>query len=113
MFEDEWPAGHDGILLSHVVEIFSPEKIIFLYEKARNSLMSHGSLFIWTLMANDLETGGLQAAKSSMYFLSTASGEGMAYPGREHEEWLRSAGFINVKQYRASETDHGAIVAKK
>jgi ubiquinone/menaquinone biosynthesis C-methylase UbiE len=113
MFVDEWPAGCDAVLLSHVVEIFAPEKILFLYRKAWQVLPPGGRLFVWTLMADDAETRGLQAAKSSMYFLCTASGEGMAYPGTDHEEWIREAGFKAAKRYNAPDIDHGALVALK
>jgi methyltransferase len=113
MFADPWPAGCDGVLLSHVVEIFSPEKIRFLYRRALSSLPPEGKLFVWTIMANDSETAGLQAAKSSIYFLCAASGEGMAYPGRQHEQALRETGFRTVRRYSADEIDHGALVAIK
>ena len=99
MFADLWPSGCDGILLSHIVEIFAPEKIRFLYGKALEFLVTGGRLFVWTIMANDPETQGLQAAKSSTYFLTTASGEGMAYPAKDHAQWLREAGFRAVKRY--------------
>jgi hypothetical protein len=95
------------------VEIFSPDKVRFLYRRAHQILSEGGRLFVWTLMANDLETEGLQAAKSSIYFLSTASGEGMAYPGTDHERWLRECGFSNVKRYNVPAIDHGGIVAMK
>jgi hypothetical protein len=64
-------------------------------------------------MANDRETQGLQSAKSSIYFLSTASGEGMTYPGADHERWLRECGFRDVKRYNIPAIDHGGIVATK
>ena len=64
-------------------------------------------------MSNDAETEGLQAAKSSIYFLTTASGEGMTWPGAEHEGWLLGAGFGNVKRYDVRATDHGGLVATK
>ena len=47
-------------------------------KKAFEALPHAGRLFVWTIMANDSETGALQAAKSSIYFLCAASGEGMA-----------------------------------
>jgi hypothetical protein len=62
-------------------------------------------------MANDSETGSLQAAKSSIYFLCAASGEGMAYPAKDHDEALRRAGFSAVRRYLAAEFDHGALIA--
>ena len=113
MFLDAWPAGCDAILFSHLVEIFSPERIRVLYKQAFETLPRVGQLFVWTIMANDSETGALQAAKSSIYFLCAASGEGMAYPARQHEESLRWAGFSAVKSYPAAEVDHGALVAVK
>lgn len=113
MFADPWPKGCDGVLFSHVVEIFSPAKIRRLYAKALEVLPANGKVFVWTLMANDTETAGLQAAKSSIYFLCAASGEGMAYPGVEHERWAREVGFHTVRRYNAVEIDHGALVAIK
>jgi precorrin-6B methylase 2 len=113
MFSDTWPADCDAILFSHLVEIFSPARIKGLYKQAFETLPRAGQLFVWTIMANDSETGALQAAKSSIYFLCAASGEGMAYPGLQHEESLRWAGFSTVKRYSAAEVDHGALVAVK
>jgi precorrin-6B methylase 2 len=113
MFLDAWPAGCDAILFSHLVEIFSPVRIRAVYKQAFETLPSEGQLFVWTVMANDSETGALQAAKSSIYFLCVASGEGMAYPARQHEESLRWAGFNAIKRYPATEVDHGALVAVK
>lgn len=113
MFADLWPQGCDGVLFSHIVEIFSPERIRILYGRAFSALPPEGKMFVWTIMANDSETAGLQAAKSSIYFLCAASGEGMAYPGTEHEQAIRENGFRTVRRYSAAETDHGALVAIK
>jgi precorrin-6B methylase 2 len=113
MFVDPWPKGCDAALLSHVVEVFSPARVEKLYKKAYESLPAGGRLFVWTILANDEETGALQAAKSSIYFLCVASGEGMAHPAKEHKELMKAAGFGSVKTYSAAEIDHGAIVATK
>jgi precorrin-6B methylase 2 len=113
MFADPWPEGCDAGLLSHVVEVFSPAKVATLYKTAYESLPVGGRLFVWTILANDEETGALQAAKSSIYFLCVASGEGMAHPAKEHKELMKAAGFRAVKTYSAAEIDHGAIVATK
>ena len=113
MFVHRWPAGHDAAMLSHVVEIFSQEKIRCLYARAYENLPSEGKLLVWTIMANDAETAALQAAKSSIYFLCVASGEGMAYPAKEHEQLMKAVGFRAVKTYSAGEIDHGALVATK
>jgi len=110
-FVDPWPNELDGVLLSHVVEIFSPERVRGLYGRALAALRPQGKLFIWTITSNDDETGGLQAAKSSAYFLTTASGEGMAYPGREHVAWLREVGFAAIDRTDWRDLDHALFVA--
>jgi cyclopropane fatty-acyl-phospholipid synthase-like methyltransferase len=113
MFVDPWPAECDAILFSHVVEIFSPEKIRALYAKAYSNLPKGGTMFVWTLMSNDSETGALQAAKSSIYFLAAASDEGMAYPGSDHERLIREVGFTQIRHHSAEEVDHGGLIAIK
>lgn len=110
IFEETWP-DCDGVLLSHVTEIFSPSRVKTLYRKARRALRSGGHLFVWTIMSDDLETGGFQAAKSSVYFLTTASGEGMAHSGPSHESWLRDAGFDSIRRENHAEVGHGSLVA--
>lgn len=111
MFTDPWPRGCDGVIFSHVLEIFSPEKIQFLYKKSR-AYLKHGQLFVWSLMCDDNETSSLQAVKSSLYFVTVASGEGMAYPARDHVRWLKDAGFEVAAKYDARAIDHCALVAR-
>ena len=42
MFRDPWPEGFDAILLSHFVELFTPEKIESIYSKAYEVLPAGG-----------------------------------------------------------------------
>ena len=109
----EFPGPTDGILLSHVVEIFSPEEIKELYRKAFAALPIGGRLFVWTLTSSDDETGPFQAAKSSVYFLCAASGRGMTYPGIDHQRWLAEVGFKSVSRKDFAEINHGSFVAIK
>lgn len=113
MFKEPWPDDCDGILMSHLVEIQPLDKVSFLYRKAYNTLPQNGLLFIWTLMTDDLETGGLQSAKAAIYLFTVASGEGMPWPAIEHLRLLQDAGFQRPIHYQAREIDHGALVAKK
>lgn len=112
MFTDPWPKGCDGVIFSHVLEIFSPEKIQFLYKKTRAYLDNGGRLFVWSLMCDADEGGSLQSVKSSLYFVTVASGQGMAYPVRDHTRWLNDAGFRVVAEYDARAIDHCALVAR-
>jgi ubiquinone/menaquinone biosynthesis C-methylase UbiE len=113
MFNHPWTNNCDGILMSHVVEILSLEKVSFLYQKAYEILPKNGRLFIWTLMTDDCEQGGLQAAKAAMYLFTVASGEGMPWPSSEHTNLLQTAGFTDIVHYNAQAIDHGAIVGTK
>lgn len=112
MFTDPWPQECDGVMFSHVLEIFSPERIQFLYRKTRAYLADGGHLFVWSLMCDPDEAGGLQSVKSSLYFVTVASGQGMAYPVRDHTTWLRDAGFEVAAKYDARTIDHCALVAR-
>jgi hypothetical protein len=58
-------------------------------------------------------SGGLQAAKSSLYFLAAASGQGMAYPAIDHEMIMKQIGFSIVSSEYFQEIDHGLIISTK
>ena len=113
IFSSEWLFAHDSILFSHILEIFSLDKVKMLYKKAYDSLPKGGRLFVWTIVANDDETGSLQAAKSSAYFLTMASGEGKAYARQFHLDYCQSIGFVIERIYDRAEYDHLGFVALK
>lgn len=112
-FEGSWPTGHDGIFMGHFPEIFAPDRVRLLYKRAFDALGPGGMLFLWVAVTDDNETGGRQAAKTSMYFLSTASGGGITYPISDHVEFLQDAGFILNNVYRISELEHACIVVTR
>lgn len=113
IFTSHWTFDQDAILLSHLLEIFSWEKVNFLYRKAYDALPIGGKLFVWTLVANDDETGSLQAAKSSAYFLTMASGEGKTYARKSHIDLCEAIGFRVESIYDRSEYDHLGLVLIK
>jgi hypothetical protein len=113
IFSSTWNFDQDAILFSHLLEIFSLDKVEFLYKKAYDSLPRGGKLFVWTIIANDDETGSLQAAKSSAYFLTMASGEGMTYSKKTHIEICKSLGFSIETIYDRSEYDHLGLVVTR
>lgn len=113
VFSQELPKGYDGVLISHFVEIFTPERIREVYGKVQRALEPGGRLFLWTITSNDDETGPLQAVKSSLYFLSAAGGNGMAYPGSDHRKWLADAGLDVIIERPHPENSHTFFVARK
>jgi cyclopropane fatty-acyl-phospholipid synthase-like methyltransferase len=114
VFAEELPQGHDAVLLSHFVEIFAPESIEHIYAKVQRALEPGGKLILWTMTANDGETTGpLQAVKSSVYFVASASGSGMAYPAADHRRWLDAAGFDVVTERPYPEICQTLILARR
>jgi cyclopropane fatty-acyl-phospholipid synthase-like methyltransferase len=101
------------VLLSHFVEIFSPEHIQEIYGKVQRALEPDGRVFLWTMTAHDDESGPLQAVKSSVYFVASASGSGMAYPAADHRRWLDEAGFDIVTERPYPEICQTLLIARK
>jgi Dimerisation domain/O-methyltransferase domain len=61
VFEFDWKTSRpvDGVLFSHFVEIFSLDTIRSLYDQAFKVLPDDGLLYVWTMMCNETESGGL------------------------------------------------------
>jgi SAM-dependent methyltransferase len=112
-FKDPFPPGIDGILFSHVAEIYSPEQVKFACKKSYDALPKGGKLFLWVVAADDDEMGGTWAVKISLYFLTQASGQGICYPPNDYEAWLKGAGFSDVKITKNLPWEHAFIVATK
>lgn len=111
-FNDEFPAGVDGILFCHFMTIWSPEQNQALLQKAFRALAPGGAALVFNQMQHDTEDGPLSAALGSPYFLTLATGVGMLYTWREYEDWMRAAGFTRVLR-RALVRDHGVIIGIK
>jgi hypothetical protein len=114
VFGSDWPTGHDGILMSHLTEIFSVDRARHLYETAHALLPEGRPLFVWASAANELEAGGPGSSRLSMYFLTCVGERGMTYSAKWHEEMLRRAGFGEVAyRYFVNITEHAAITARR
>jgi ubiquinone/menaquinone biosynthesis C-methylase UbiE len=92
-FKDEFPTGCDCILFAHFLELWSPHRIRSILAKAARAVATGSGVFVVSAAQNDDETGPERAAWLSAYFLTVASGEGMVYTPREHEQWLDESGF--------------------
>jgi len=111
-FTDPFPEGIDVILFAHFFTIWSEQRSRQLLRKCFATLPKGGAVVIFNMMQRDTEDGPLAAAMGSPYFLTLATGEGMLYTWREYQQWLREAGFRDVKS-RALPRDHGVIIATK
>lgn len=113
LFVDPFPSGVDAVLFSHVLEIFSGEQITELLAKAHSVLPSGGRVFIYGYNVSDDETRGWYSARLSLYLNVLASGQGMAYPARDYEEWARRAGFGSVRTLTGYPYEHGLTIGTK
>ncbi|OKI43453.1 hypothetical protein A6A29_09045 [Streptomyces sp. TSRI0281] len=50
---------------------------------------------------------------ASLYLNVLASGQGMAYPARDYEEWARRAGFTGVRTLTDHPCEHGLTIGTK
>lgn len=110
LFADPFPRGPDAVLFSHVLEIFSEAQILFLLGKAFDALPKGGKVLIYGFNVSDDERRGLYSARLSLYLNVLASSQGMAYPAKDWELWLRQAGFVRVTSSTGLPYEHGLIV---
>ncbi|MEW2416965.1 methyltransferase [Streptomyces sp. NPDC046866] len=113
LFTDPFPAGADAVLFSHVLEIFSAEQITELLAKAHGVLPPGGRVFVYGYNVSDDETRGWYSARLSLYLNVLASGQGMAYPARDYEHWMRRAGFGDVRTLTGYPYEHGLTIGTK
>jgi hypothetical protein len=115
IFAEPFPAGHDGALFIHQMQIWPLDKDTELLRRAYEALPPGGSVVIMNSMSNDTGDGPLMAALDTAYFAAIPGGGGMLYAWRKYEECLRAAGFGDIERIRpeGAWTPHGIIVAKK
>ncbi|GAA4225093.1 methyltransferase [Actinomadura meridiana] len=113
LFRDDFPEGSDAVLFSHVLEIFSADRILVLLRKAHAALPRGGRVFIYGFNVSENETSGVFSARLGLYFNVLASGQGMAYPARDYEEWLGAVGFEDVRTVSGMPYEHGLTMGVK
>ncbi len=110
-FTDPFPEA-DCVLFCHFMTIWSREKNTALLRKARASIPGAGAVLVFNMMQHDDGTGPLSASMGSPYFLTLATGEGMLYTWSEYAQWMRDAGFSDVRRLKLI-MDHGVIIGTK
>jgi SAM-dependent methyltransferase len=113
IFTDEFPPGADTVLFSHVLEIFAEDKILHLLKRAYDALPQGGRVMIYGYNVSDDETEGIFGARLGLYFNVLASGQGMAYPARDYDQWLRDVGFHDTRTVSGLPYEHGLSMGTK
>lgn len=111
-FKEGFPPGFDALLFSHFCTIWSPEENLTLYRRAHQALPEGGHVLVFNQMQASEGSGPLVAAIGSPYFQTIATGRGMLYSWKDYEDWLKEAGFSEIKRVDLP-MYHGLLVAKK
>lgn len=94
---DDLPEGYDGMLFSHVIDIFGEETNKELFKKAFERLNSEGKIFIFTPVVYGNHYNSYTYKIFNAYFLCLANGQGQFYPPKKIVDWAKEAGFSKVK----------------
>lgn len=94
---DDFPAGYDGMLFSHVIDIFCEETNRKLFQKAFNKLVPNGKIFIYTPIVHGDHDNSFTYKIFNAYFLCLANGQGQFYQPKRIVSWVKETGFSNVQ----------------
>jgi|ERR1711879_277673 len=109
-FENDLPKGHDCVLFSHQLVIWTPDENVGLLKKAKAALEPNGRVVVFNSMSNDDGTGPLMAALDSVYFAAIPAQGGMIYSFQDYVNWLTEAGFSKTTQTKCHGfTPHGIV----
>ncbi|MEV5764648.1 methyltransferase [Micromonospora sp. NPDC052213] len=110
---DPLPEGADAVFVFHIFEIWSRERNTELLRKCRAALPEGGICLIYNFVSDDAGTGSMSAGLVSPYFLTLASGEGMAYSAADMEQAALDAGFSHVERYEDMGFSHALVVGRR
>ncbi|MFI2652183.1 methyltransferase [Micromonospora fulviviridis] len=110
---DPLPAGADAILVFHIFEIWSLQRNTELLRACHAALPDGGVCLIYNFVSDDEGTGSMSAGLVSPYFLTLASGEGMAYSAADMEQAALNAGFSQAQRYEDMGFSHALVVAHR
>ncbi len=114
IFKQPFPKNYDSILFAHQLVIWGVEENKCLLKKAYNSLNENGRVIIFSSISEDSEDSPLMAALDTVYFRAVAAGDGMIYPWKDYENWLKEAGFKRMERIPCNMwTPHGIVIAYK
>jgi SAM-dependent methyltransferase len=111
-FNDTLPTGADCILFMHFMTIWSEQSNVELLKKSFTALPRGGHVIVFDGMQSNDRTGPIRAARWSPYFMVLSSGEGMFYTPFEYEDWMRQAGFVNVRSVQTA-PDHVVVIGRR
>ena len=110
-FKDEFPKGHDVVLLSQILHSWGIEENKILLSKVYDYLPKKGAIIINEFLLNDDKTGPLFPALFTLNML-ISSEKGNSYTEREIKDWLKDTGFKHLETIKLT-GPITSIIAKK
>ena len=111
MFEEDWPAGHEGHFFANVFHDWSDETCRLLATKSFAALPSGGRIFLSEVLMDDDGAGPWHAASFSLLMLVGTLGKQYSLP--EFRAILESAGFTDVQAVRTGGGYYSLVSARK
>jgi len=99
MLRDPFGDNYDLILISAICHMFSPQKNLELLRKANSALAPGGQVVVQDFILEPAKTAPCFAALFSLNML-VGTEAGSSYSEPEYAEWLREAGFKDVRRVR-------------
>jgi (2Fe-2S) ferredoxin/predicted O-methyltransferase YrrM len=97
MLGDNLGSGYDLILLNAICHMFSEEQNRNLFRRVRQALAPKGRLAVQDFILNPDKAGPVRAALFSLNMLVGTEG-GASYSESEYTEWMKAAGFSEVRR---------------
>jgi len=110
MFRQDWPGGHDAVLMSNIFHDWDAQTCAKLAASAFSALPAGGRICLHEMLMNDDGSGPLSAALFGMQML--VGTKGRQYSATELSQLLEGAGFIDV-QARPSYGYFSLVTASK
>ena len=94
MFRQEWPGGHDAVLLSNVLHDWPPETCVELLTRAYAALPQGGRVYVHEMLLDD--SGTTPRAATAFSLLMLLDTRGQQFTARHLSALLKRAGFVDI-----------------
>lgn len=109
LFEDPLPAGHDVVLVSHVLHLFTPQPNRDLLRRVRNCVEPGATLLLVDFWTNPDHTSPVPAVLAAGEFYRLTGGE--VYSVEEARAWLADTGW-KLRDHRPLQGPQSLIEAQ-
>jgi len=99
MLQDDFGSGYDIIMLNAICHMFAEEQNRDIFRRAHQALAPDGRLVVQDFILNPDKTGPQQAALFSLNML-VATDAGATYSEPEYTQWMKAAGFTDIRRIK-------------